>query len=212
MSKIELVEPTDAERGEPAKKRHGWPKGKPRGPRAKASPEAVKAAADRAERPSMMSKMKARPNWDSDDFVGVGLDNVDRLRIPDELVQSLHRDGIALQWVTRSVRGQETPQELSKMTRGGWTPVHQSDFDGLLDGLFMPKGQDDAIGVDDCLLVARPVAIHQKAQIQQSREANSRLRIIEEQLGHGIPNVTGSAHPTVRNSIKKSVERIEVPE
>lgn len=193
------------------KKRHGWPKGKPRGPR-KASPDAVKAAADRAERPSMLAKMKARPNWDSEDFVGVGLDNVDRLRVPDEIVQALHRDGVALQWVTRSVRGQETPQELSKMTRGGWTPVHQSDFDGLLDGLFMPKGHDDVIGVDDCMLVARPTSIHQKAMIQQSREANSRLRIIEEQLGHGIPNVTGSAHPTVRNTIKKSVERIEVPE
>ena len=210
--KIEIAELADAEA--PAKKKHGWPKGKPRGPRAKPGPsrDQVKAAADRAERPSMLSKMKARPNWDSDDFVGVGMDNVDRLRVPDDIVQALYRDGIALQWITRSVRGQETPQEMSKMTRGGWTPVHQSDFDGLLDGVFMPKGQDDAIGVDDCLLVARPVAIQQKAVMQASREANSRLRIIEEQLGSGIPNVTGSAHSTVRNSIKKSVERIEVPE
>lgn len=193
------------------KKRIGWPKGKPRGPRM--TREEVTAKADRAAAPpSMLSKMKARPNWDSDDFVGVGMDQVDRLRIPDEMVQALHRDGVALQWVTKSVRGMETPQELSKMTRGGWTPVHQSDFDGLLDGMFMPKGHDDAIAVDDCLLVARPAAIHNKAVMAQSRDANSRLRIIEEQLGHGIPNVTGSTHPTARNSIKKSVERVEIPD
>jgi hypothetical protein len=61
--------------GEPVKRRGGWPKGKPR---AAKTVEEVKAAADRAQtKPSLMSKMKSRPNWESDDFVGVGLDAVD---------------------------------------------------------------------------------------------------------------------------------------
>jgi hypothetical protein len=193
-----------------AKRRGGWPRGKPR---TKKTIEDVKAAADRAEiKPSLLSKMKARPNWESEDFVGVGMDSVDRLKVPDDILQALHRDGIALQWITRSVRGQETPQELSKMTRGGWTPIYQSDFDGILDGVFMPKGQDDVIGVDDCLLVARPVEIHNKARRAMNRDASMPLQIAEEQIGHGIPNVTGSTHKTVSNRINKSLERVEIPE
>jgi hypothetical protein len=161
-----------------------------------------------------MSRMKARPNWESDDFVGVGIDGVDRLKIPDDILQALHRDGVALQWVTRSVRGMETPQELSKMTRGGWTPVHQSDFGGLLDGMFMSKGLDDVITIEDCMLVARPAEIQAKARRAEKRDAMLPLQIAEEQLGHGIPNVTGSNHPTATrgNQIKKSMERIEIPE
>lgn len=199
----------------PVRKRGGgWPKGKPR-----AKPADVVAAADRAEAraaspPKMIAKMKSMPNWESDDYVGVGQDGVDRLRVPDEIVLALARDGVALQWVTRSVRGMETPQEVSKMTRGGWTPVHQSDFDGLLDGMFMPKGHDDVITVDDCMLVARPMEIHQKAKAMERKEARMPLQIAEEQIGRGIPNVTGSDHPSAiqGNSIKKHLERVEIPE
>jgi hypothetical protein len=175
----------------------------------------VQAAANRASampRASMLSRMKARPNWESDDFVGVGMDGVDRLKIPKDIVDALWRDGIALQWITRSVRGQETPQEMSRMTRGGWTPIHQSDFDGILDGMFMPKGADTQITVDDCMLVARPTEIQKKATRQQAREAAMPLQIAEEQLGHGIPGVTGSNHKSVQNSIKRTFERVEIPE
>lgn len=193
--------------------RGGWPKGKPR---AKA-PEDVKAAADRAEARAaapQISKMRAKPNWESDEFAGVGLDGVDRLHIPTDMVKALWRDGVALQWITRSVRGQEFPQEVSKMVRGGWTPVHQSDFDGLLDGMFMPKGHDDVITVDDCMLVARPVEIQLKAKQAERRAAQLPLQIAEDLLGTGLRNVSGGNHPTAiaGNRIVKSVERVEIPE
>src|SRR5882672_9069275 len=88
------------------KRRGGWPRGKPRQAKAALTPEDVVAAADRAAKPpSLMAKMKARPNWESDDFVGVGTDGVDRLNIPKDILLALHRDGVALQWVTRAVRG-----------------------------------------------------------------------------------------------------------
>ena len=207
MSEIDV---TPAE----APKRKGWPKGKPRGFKTMPSAEAVKAAADRAAVPKnpMIGKMKARPNWDGDDFAGVGQESVDRLKIPDDVVQSLWQDGIALQWVTRSVRGMETPQELGKMLRGGWTPVHQSDFDGVLDGMFMSKGIDEPITVEDCLLVARPVELQKKSRVAEKREAVRPLQIAEDQIGHGIPGVTGSAHKSVRNSVNKTFERIEIPD
>lgn len=199
------------------KKTGGWPKGRPRGkkiagPVAADPVEPVVARAAVPARNPMLSRMKARPNWESEDYVGVGQDGVDRLRIPPEIVESLYRDGVALQWVTKSVRGQETPQELAKMTRGGWTPVSQSDFDGLLDGMFMSKGIDDVITVDDCMLVARPAEIQKKARTAERREASRPLQIAEEQLGHGIPGVTGSNHKSVQNSIKRTMERVDIPE
>lgn len=199
------------------KRRGGWPKGKPR---AKPEPDEIAAAANRAEARAALPpekrslKMKARPNWENDDYIGVGQDGSDRLKVPDTILDALYRDGYALQWITKSVRGQETPQEVSKMTRGGWTPVHQSDFDGLLDGQFMPKGQDDVIVVDDCMLVARPVEIHTKSKMMERREANRPLQITEEQLGRGIPGVTGSDHPTATrgNMIRKHMERVDIPD
>jgi len=196
-------------------KRGGWPKGKPRN-KAAPSPEAVKTIADRAEttkRPGgMLTKMRARPNWDDDTIVGIGEEDADRLRIPPEVVERLARDGVALQWITRSVRGQETPQEISKFTKGGWTPVYQSDFDGLLDGMFMPKGLDDVIGVEDAMLVARPMALHQKAKAREERNAREPISIKETELGAGI-NVPGGNHPsaTRQNRINRTVERIEIP-
>jgi hypothetical protein len=194
-------------------RRGGWPKGKPR---ARMTPEAVTAAADRAVAPPrnpMVLKMKAQPNWEGDDFAGVGLEGSDRLKIPQEIVDALWRDGIALQWITRAVRGMEMPQEMSRMTKGGWTPVHQEDFDGILDGLFMPKGDNSApITVDDCLLVARPTELQKKAKRAEVRDAQLPLRIAEDQIGHGIPGVTGSNHKSVKNTINRSVERIEIPE
>jgi hypothetical protein len=201
----------------PRTRRGGWPKGKPRPRREPLGIEDIKAAADRAAAGPAVKpvKFKARPNWESPDFVGVGYDGVDRLRVAPEKIDAINRLGYELQWITRSVRGQDTPQELSKMTRGGWTPVHQSDFEGLLDGDFMPKGLDDTpITVEDCMLATRPLSIHRKAQAAQDREASARLRTIEDQLGHGIPNVTGSNHPTATrgNHIRRSLERVEIPE
>ena len=184
-----------------AKRRGGWPLGKPR------TIEKQIAAATS----SMLGKMKARPNWDDDTISFVGEEGVDRLKIPQEIVEQLARDGVALQWITRSVRGQDAPQEVSKMTRGGWTPVHQSDFDGILDGVFMPKGLDDVVGVEDAMLVARPMAIHKKALQKQRRDAKEPIQITEAQLGIGLP-VSGGDHPsaTSKNAIKRSWERVEV--
>lgn len=204
---------------ETPKKRGGWPKGKPRKPTSKIVIEGLKAIEAHGQRlgekanAPMLAKMKARPNWDDDTILSVGEDGVDRLKIPDDIIERLARDGIALQWITRSVRGQHTPQEISKYTKGGWTPVHQSDFDGLLDGLFMPKGVDDVIGVEDAMLVARPLAIHRKAREHERRAARAPLAIKEAELGQGI-NVPGGNHPsaTRQNRINKTVERIDVPE
>jgi hypothetical protein len=165
-----------------------------------------------SKRPSIWSKMKAKPNWDDDTGDELLASEVDRLAIPQHIVSALARDGVALQWVTRSVRGQDAPQEIARFRRGGWTPVNGTDFDGILDGLFMPKGTDDTICVEDCMLVARPIAIHEKAKARDRRAADEPLRIKVAELGAGL-NIPGGNHPTAtrQNKISISREGIEVP-
>lgn len=176
----------------------------------------VKAVADRAaEMPratTLLSKMKSRPNWDDSTAHDVGTENVDRLHIPRDMIDKFARDGVALQWITRSVRGQDAPQEVSKMVKGGWTPVHQSDFDSALDGMFMPKGTDDVICVDDCMLVARPMEIQRRSKERERYLAAEPLRIKQAELGAGL-NIPGGNHPSAvrQNHITITREGIAVP-
>ena len=211
----EPVSPTPTPAPARAKRKHGggWPKGKPRRA-APPSPEQVKTIADRAERPlKPIARMKARPNWDDDTEYMVADEGTDRLRIPPEIVQQLAADGIALQWITASVRGLEVPLEQAKFTKGGWTPVHQSDFDGVLDGIFMSKGVDEVVRVDDAMLVARPMSIHLKAKQKERALAREPMRVKEAEVGAGLP-VPGGDHPSARaqNKINRTMERIEIPE
>jgi len=178
--------------------------------------EAVKEIADRAEAMprahSLLSKMKARPNWDDDTANEVGDESADRLKIPRDIIDKFARDGVALQWITRSVRGQDAPQEISKFVKGGWTPVHASDFDGAFDGMFMPKGSDDVVGVDDCMLVARPMEIQRRSKERERMQAAEPLRIKMAELGAGL-NIPGGNHPTAvrQNHITVTREGIAVP-
>lgn len=195
------------------KRKGGWPKGRQRAKRAKRPDWDSNAMTDpkSANFSDLGLKMKARPNWESDDF-GRETAMVDRLKIPAEKIDQLRRDGFALQWITKSVRGMDTPKELTAMTRGGWTPVHQSDFDSALDGMFLSKGVDEIITVDDCMLVARPLAIHEKAKAKDQRAADYQANLPITMLKDGVPRVSGARHPTIRNQINVSMERIEIPE
>ena len=113
--------------------------------------------------------------------------------------------------VLRRVMGQPVIQHRSDFEKKGWTPVHQSDFDHVLDGRFMPKGIDEVIIVDDAILMARPIDIQRRALARLKADANAPLQIKQAELGTGLP-VSGGDHPsaTRQNRINRSMERIEV--
>jgi len=190
-------------------KRPAWP---PNRPNRDAKPVTASTPVAPPRPASLLSKMKARPNWDDTTSDYVADEGTDRLKIPREIIDKFARDGVALQWITRSVRGQDAPQEISKFAKGGWTPVHQSDFDGVFDGMFMPKGTDDVVGVDDCLLVARPMEIQRKSRQREQHMANEPLRIKQQEFGSGL-NMPGGQHPSAvrQNRINITREGIEVP-
>lgn len=154
-------------------------------------------------------KMKAKPNWEEIDY---DMENTpDRLRIPHEMWP----EGMTLQWVTDSVLGQNMGQHRSTFERTGWTPVHQEDFDGRFNGMFMPRGAEGEIKYEGLVLMARPEEITKRARDEETRKAREQIMIKERALkGGDMPNVTLDAqHRSAlqTNKIGKSYERIDVP-
>lgn len=156
------------------------------------------------------SRMRAAPNWETVDPLAE--DSPDRLKINPDLLP----DDLAFMWVTDSVYGQPDPQHRMQFEKGGWTPVHQDDFDGQLDGMFLPKGAQGEINNGGLVLMARPMEIHNRAKLRNRKAANEPIQIKEQALrGGDLPGVSlDPQHPNAirTNRINKSLERIEIPD
>ena len=174
--------------------------GRPRKPLA-AKPEAPVTPA--------RHKMKAKPNWDSFDATDEA--TPDRLRIPESLIPA----GMKLQWVTDSVLGQQMASHRASFERTGWTPVHQEDFDGQFNGMFMPKNAPGEINLEGLVLMARPQELSDRAERLDKMRAREQLEIKERQFRSGdLPGVTLDAQAksaVESNRISRSFERITVP-
>jgi hypothetical protein len=154
-------------------------------------------------------KMKAKPNWET--FTADEVDTPDRLRIDPSLIP----EGMSAVWVTDSVYGQGVPQHRAEFEKKGWTPVHQEDFDGQFNGMFMPKGAPGEINVEGMVLMMRPKEITDKAKILERRKANEQVAIKEQAFRSGdMPISLDPRHETAvrTNRINKSIERISIPE
>lgn len=154
-------------------------------------------------------QMKAG-RWDDDALDLGGDEGVNALDIPKEL----HPDGITLQWVTRSVYGQEQTQHRAGFERTGWLQVYPEDFDGAFDGMFAPRGSKEPINKDGLDLVAKPTEMVEKSRRIEKRKAREQVSIKEQALYGGEMNAMGADHESARkfNHIRKTVERISVPE
>ncbi len=161
------------------------------------------------KQPPKQFKMRAKPNWEN--FDPTEDETPDRLRVPPDKVP----EGMSLQWVTDSVYGQGVPQQRADVERQGGTPVHQDDFDGQFDGMFMPKGSTGEINVEGLVLMARPREFTHKAKLAEQRKAREQVFIKEQALrGGDIPIPLDPRHPSAisTNRITKTMERIAVPE
>jgi len=189
-----------------------WPKGKPRKPVVQTGE--TKDTID--ERPPLKARvtgtnrwqLKAGANWETNDTGPE--EGIDRYNIPRDQIP----DGFDLQWVAVSVMGQDMPRERAAFERKGWTPVHQSDFDGVYNGKWMPKDAPGEINEGGQVLMARPLEISLKARARELRAAQEQVRVKEQALYSGDLPITGADHPSARkfNQISRSVERIAIPE
>jgi hypothetical protein len=154
-------------------------------------------------------KMKARPNWEHIDPMAE--DSPDKLHIDPNLIPP----GMAALWVTDSVYGQPMPQHRAGFEKKGWTPVHQEDFDGQFDGMFMPRGMEGEIKMDGLTLMMRPMEMNIAAKKRERRAAMEQVAVKEQALrGGDLPVSLDSQHSTAlqSNRINKSFERISIPE
>lgn len=162
----------------------------------------------RSETAATRYKMRANPNWETVDPMAEN--TPDRLKIPPHLIP----DGLVAQWVTDSVYGQPVPQHRAEFERGGWTPVHQDDFDGQFDGMFMPKGKQGEILVDGLVLCVRPKELNARAKRKNDRMAREQVAIKEAALrGGDLPGVSlDPSHPSaVRfNQVNKSLAQVVI--
>lgn len=163
---------------------------------------------ERREPTSTSFKMRAKPNWEDLDVSSD--DTPDRLRIRAGIIP----EGLSAQWVTDSVYGQSMAQHRAEFERKGWTPVHQEDFDGSLDGLFMPKGNAGEIKVEGLVLMVRPKEMTARANLEDKRKAVEQVMIKEQAMrGGDIPISLDSRHPSAlsANKITKSLEQFDIP-
>lgn len=154
-------------------------------------------------------KMRAKPNWV--DIDPTATDSPDKFRIDPSKIPP----GMAAQWVTDSILGKPMPQHRAGFEKTGWTPVHQDDFDGQFDGMFMPKGMDGEIKQESMTLMMRPIELNTRAKALELRAAREQVNIKEAALRGGDINTSlDSQHPSAINSnkINKSYERIAIPE
>ncbi len=155
-------------------------------------------------------KMRAQPNWESVDPNQE--ETPDKLRIPRDLIP----DGMSAMWVTDTVLGQAVPQHRAEFERKGWTPVHQDDFEGQFNGMFMHKDAPGEINVEGLVLMMRPKEISDRARFNDQRKAREQVAIKEQALrGGDMPNVSlDTRHESAlrSNKIQRSFERITVPD
>lgn len=179
-----------------------------RGPGRPRKNPAPKAEAKQEPKPNKF-RMKAAPNWENIDATAE--DTPDKLRIDPSLVP----EGMSLQWVTSEVFGQADPQHRADFERKGWTPVHQEDFDGRFNGMFMARDALGEIKVHGTVLMARPMELTKRAKLMDRRRAQEQVMIKENELRNGnIPISLDPRHPSAvnTNKINKTMERIEIPE
>jgi hypothetical protein len=131
--------------------------------------------------------------------------------------KSEYPDGFDLQFVTRSIYGQEQPSHTAEFYRRGWEPVCGGDFDGKFDGRWTPPGHTGPIEIDGMILVARDARWSRKAKEDDMRKAHMALAVKEQQLRggqiEGVGMDGGAQHPSAlaSNKIRKSYERLQVP-
>jgi len=159
--------------------------------------------------PKPSLKMRSKPNWEQMD--PNASDSPDKFHIDPSLIPP----GMAAQWVTDSVLGKPMPQHRAVFEKAGWTSSHQDDFDGQLNGLFMPRDADGEIRQEGTVLMMRPKELSDRAKAIDMRNAREQVQIKEQALRGGDLNTSlDSQHPSAINSnrINKSYERIAIPE
>jgi hypothetical protein len=170
--------------------------------RARAKAEAAKAAK------ATDAKVKAvRPNWNEaaapnerlakyreDGREWTDFSGEDRLHIEQDIIDSLARDGLVVQWVSESCLGQQMDYHVSQHTRNGWQVLDPDDAKAL--GIL-------ATEIGGLRLYVRDARTHAKALSAEKRKAAEAVLTKQAGLLSGdipafalIPNIRAPSEVT----------------
>lgn len=158
----ETIAPQDAA---PAKKKGGWPAGKPRKVAATRTVENTPAAAPVRDRVRSRKHQGGQLN--------------DQFAISPEMIPP----GLSLEWKTETVFGKDNYQYFQFMREQGWEPALAKDFPG-----FMPASTDPQSPVrrSGMILMERPIELTREAMRDDRRAALAAVQAKEEQV-RGAP-------------------------
>ena len=125
-----------------------------------------------------------------------------RLALPQDVIDNLTREGIALQWHVESVLGQPQDQALAVAQKNGWQYVEEGELPGV-----------NVVSQGGLRLMARPLAIHKKAEAREKAAAEAAPMRLKQKAGAGDLPMTGADHPSARRSNKhvRTIERLDIP-
>jgi hypothetical protein len=141
--------------------------------------------------------------WNRDSFV-TGMENPYAIDADDAAV--IEREGVKLQWFTDTVYGDASYSQVAIAEQNGWERISVEDgFPGV--ARVEHGGQ---------VLMARPMAIHKKAEREEKAAAEAAPLRLKQKAGEGdLPGISpeASRHPSARrsNKINRSFERLEIP-
>ena len=124
------------------------------------------------------------------------------LDLPQEIIDKIREDyGCDLQWVTYEVLGKGEPAMRQDFEINGWQAVTQDMFGGLLDGMYMKKGEKGEITYGGMVLMERPYELTEEARKEEAAARISAMRAQENMIkgGAGIQGLASgfeADHPT----------------
>lgn len=142
------------------------------------------------------------------------------LDLPADIIDRIKRDyGRDLQWVTYEVLGKSEPAMRQDFEINGWEAVTQDMFDGMLDGMYMKRGEKGEITYGGMVLMERPYELTEEAKAEEHKARVAAMKAQENMIKGGV-GIQGLAsgfeadHPTaVRGNVfNRSIKAdIEVP-
>lgn len=134
------------------------------------------------------------------------------LEISRDILEYFGSIGIDLQWVTNTIALQPAVKERQEFAVNCWEPVTPDMFDGIFDGIYMPKGHKGEIIYDACVLMWRPMELSDEARGEEQHAANLARGVQERQMKTGRidginPDMLNPDHPQARANTRLTKTR-----
>ena len=163
-------------------------------------PKAKKSTTEQTAKPQGYKKWADKSQWGGT----FACPEENPLAIDKDVIAGLNREGWDVKWMRFSCAGMPDDKNVARHQKNGWVNVERGDIEGI-----------EHVEEGGLQLVARPMAISKKARAIEEAEARSPVATKEMQVNGNLPGVSlDSRHPSARNynKMRKTIERLEVPE